>query len=112
MPVWTNRQPDWRDEVQQTIRLNGELAFTNASVLGAKIDSAHTHFSYSNLVWNLPDLSIAQARTKLELNGGEEDATKKYEWHIRGAVDPAAARPFLTDSNAERGFEMCIRDRS
>jgi hypothetical protein len=104
LPVWTNRQPDWRDEVQQTIRLNGELAFTNASVLGAKIDSAHTHFSYSNLVWNLPDLSIAQARTKLELNGGEEDATKKYEWHIRGAFDPESARPFLTASNAVRGF--------
>ncbi len=104
LPAWTNRQLDWRVEVQPTIRLDGELAFTNGTAFGAKIDSTCTHFHYSNLVWRLPDLAIAQAKTRLELEGGEDDATKSYRWHMRGAFDPETLRPFLTASNAVRGF--------
>jgi hypothetical protein len=104
LPPWTNRQPEWRGEVKPTIRLDGELAFTNGTAFGAKIDSASTHFGYSNLVWRLPDLAIAQAKTRLELEGGEDDATKNYRWHIRGAFDPETLRPFLTASNAARGM--------
>ena len=103
-PAWTNSQPDWRAEVQPSVRLDGELAFTNGLVLGAQIDSARTHFSYNSLIWNLPDLEITQAKTKLALSGSESDATKNYVWQISGAFDPAAIRPFLTASNAVRGF--------
>jgi hypothetical protein len=105
LPAWTNRQPDWRGEVQSTVRLGGELAFTNGTAFGAKIDAAGTHFGYSNLVWQLPDLAIAQAKTRLELEGGEDDATKHYRWHIRGAFDPETLRPFLTASNTARGLD-------
>ncbi|MGA3282954.1 MAG: AsmA-like C-terminal region-containing protein [Verrucomicrobiota bacterium] len=104
LPPWINHQPDWRGEVQPTIHLDGELAFTNGTAFGAKIDSAYTHFDYSNLVWQLPDLAIAQAKTRLELEGGEDDATKSYRWHIRGAFDLESLRPFLTASNAARGL--------
>jgi len=106
LPAWTNRQPDWRDEVQPTIRLNGELAFTNATAFGARIDSADARFTYSNLVWRLPAVTVAQSRTRLEISGGEDDATKDYRWHISGAFDPESARPFLTASNAVRGFGL------
>jgi hypothetical protein len=106
LPAWTNAQPDWNGEVRPTVRLNGELAFNNGKVLGAQIDSARMHFSYLDLVWQLPDLAVAQAKTRLEISGYEDDATKKYRWHIRGAIDPAAARPFFTASNAARGLEI------
>ena len=49
---------------------------------------------------------LSQAKTRLEISGYEDDATKKYRWHIRGAIDPAAARPFLAESNAARGLEI------
>ena len=104
LPPWTNRQWDWRGEVQPTVCLEGELAFTNGTAFGANLDSVYTHFDYSNLVWQLPDLAIAQAKTRLELAGGEDDATKNYLWHIRGAFDPETLRPFLTASNAVRGL--------
>jgi hypothetical protein len=106
LPAWTNRQPDWEDGVRPTVRLDGALAFTNGSVRGAAIDSANTHFSYSNLVWRLPDLALARAKTKLALSGGEDDTTRNYRWHIRGALDPEVVRPFLTASNAARGLEI------
>jgi hypothetical protein len=104
LPAWTNRQPDWRGEVQPTIQLLGELAFTNGTAFGAKIDSADAEFAYSNLVWRLPALAVVQSRTRLEISGSEDDATKDYRWHLSGAFDPAAIRPFLTASNAVRGF--------
>ena len=69
LPAWTNAQPDWNGEVRPTVRLNGEVAFTNATVMGAQIDSARTHFSYLDMVWQLPDLAVAQAKTRLEIGG-------------------------------------------
>ncbi len=106
LPAWTNRQPDWRDEVQPTIQLNGELAITNVRYSGVAIDLARTHFSYSNLLWQLPDLAVVKSKTRLKLSGGEDDATKDYHWRIRGVLDPEVVRPFLTTSNAIRGLEI------
>ncbi|MGH7976593.1 MAG: AsmA-like C-terminal region-containing protein [Limisphaerales bacterium] len=106
LPAWTNRQPDWRGEVQPTIHLKGALAITNGVFEGVPFDLARTHFSYSHLVWQLPNFAIAQGKTRLEINGSEDDATKNYRWHVRGAFDPDAIRPFLTASNAARGFEI------
>ena len=105
LPAWTNPQPDWRAEVQPTLKLNGELTLQDATVLGAKIDWAHTHFSYSNLLWQLPDLAVVKAKTRLALSGGEDDRSRVYRWHIRGQFDPEAIRPFLTASNAVRGLD-------
>ena len=106
LPAWTNRQPDWRAEVQPAIQLNGELAITNGRISGIMMDLVRTHFSYSNLVWQLPDLAVVKSKSRLELSGSEDDATKDYHWRIRGAFDPEAARPYLTASNAVRGFEL------
>jgi hypothetical protein len=106
LPAWTNRQPDWRAEVQPTSQLNGKLAITNGVFSGVAIDLVRTHFSYSNLLWQLPDLAVVKSKSRLKLSGGEDDATKDYHWQIRGALDPEVVRPFLTTSNAVRGFEI------
>ena len=57
-------------------------------------------------MWQLPDFAIAQAKTRLEINGSEDDSTKNYRWHVHGAFDPESLRPFLTASNAARGFAI------
>jgi hypothetical protein len=51
-------------------------------------------------------LVIAQARTRLELDGGGEDLTKFYHWRIHGMVEPEIVRPFLTTSNAIHGLDQ------
>ena len=92
--------------MQPTIQLRGELAITNGTTSGVTLDLVRTHFTYSNLVWGLPDLAVVKANSRLELSGGEDDATKDYHWRIRGALDPEIARPFLTTSNAQRGLAI------
>jgi hypothetical protein len=106
LPAWTNRAPDWPGEVQPTIFLDGELGFMNAAVHGLTLDSVHSHFSYSNLVWQLPDFALSQSKTKLELSGNEDEATKKFHLHLRGAIYPESARPFLTASNVTHAFDL------
>jgi hypothetical protein len=95
-PWWTNSQ--------QAVRLSGKLEFANGAILGAAIDSVRGHFSYSNLVWRVPDLTAAQSETWVELSGNEDDASKMYACHVRGAFNPEVMRPFLTTSNALRAF--------
>ena len=104
LPAWTNRQPDWRAEVEPTLRLLGELAFTNGSAFGANIDLARAQFACSNLIWQLPAATIAQSKTRLEMSGSADDATKDYRLHVGGAFDPESLRSFLTTSNAVRGL--------
>lgn len=104
LPAWTNRQPDLRAEVQPTIRLDGELALSNAAMNRIAFDFARAHFSYSNLVWQLPDLALAQGQTRLAVSGEENDRTREYRWRVRGAFAAATLRPLLTASNAVRGF--------
>ena len=35
--------------------------------MACTIDSARTHFSYSNLVWRLPDLAVVKSKSRLEI---------------------------------------------
>jgi hypothetical protein len=105
-PAWTNQAPDWRDEVLPTISLAGELGFTNGAIHNAPVDLVHSHFFYSNLVWQLPDFTLTQAKTKLELSGREGEATKNYRVHFHGSIDPESARPFLTASNTARIYQL------
>jgi hypothetical protein len=106
LPAWTNRQPDWRHDVQPTEQFTGKFSVANGAFRKIAFDSVQGHFSYSNLVWQLPDLALSQAKTRLELAGTENDATKDYHWHVRGALDPDTFRPWLVTSNAERVFNQ------
>jgi hypothetical protein len=104
LPAWAAGAADWRDDIEPTIVLAGSLAFTNAAAGGANIDSLQTQFAYSNMIWMLPDLRLAHAGTRLTLSGQEDERTKDFSARLAGTFDAASVRPFLTTSNAVRGF--------
>ena len=106
LPAWTNREPDWRREVQPTVRLAGEFAATNGTFRGIALDSARGSFSYSNLVWRLPDLAVTRPEGALALADVENDATKNYHWHVQGAIAPLALRPLFAANHAERAVDL------
>ncbi len=96
LPEWNNHSPDcWRTNVQPTIRLNGELAVTNAAYSGFALGEVRARFSYSNEIWTLPEAFISHPEGRLQISGAENDGTKDYQWHIRGAVSPDIIRPYL-----------------
>ncbi len=104
LPAWTNREPDWRGEVLPTLRLAGEFAVTNGAYLGVAADWAHSHFTYTNLVWHLPDLEAGRPDGRLRLAHVADDRTQEYYFQIHSTIDPGALRPLLT-TNAQGGFD-------
>ncbi len=104
LPAWTNLDVDWRTVVQPTVRLKGELAFTNGAIREETVDSLMAQFSYSNLVWQVPSLAFNQRMTRLEASGSEDDATKDFHCLIHGAFDPRSLRSFLPPDVTTRVF--------
>jgi hypothetical protein len=106
LPSWTNNASDWGDAVRTTLRLRGALAFTNAVVRGAPVDLAQAHFSRADRLWSMADLELVQGRTQLRLDGQISEATENFACRAAGTVDADSVRPFLTATNAVRGFEL------
>ncbi len=104
LPPWLSSPTNWRAEIEPTVAVGGSLALTNANVGKAKIDLLAAHFGVSNRVWTLSELRLEQGKTKLFLRGSEVDSTKDFSAHVAGFFDPNCLRPFLTTSNAVRGF--------
>ena len=105
LPAWTNCQPDWRGEVQPTIRLAGSFATTNGAFRGIAVGVALGNFSYSNLVWRLSSLIASRPDGVLALADVEDDRTKNFRWHVQGTLTPDAIRPLLAENHVEKALE-------
>lgn len=103
LPDWRTLNIDWRNDVQPTVQLKGDLALTNAGFKGLTFDRVHGYFSYSNEIWTLPDVVITRPEGQMSVTGTENDATRDYEWHLSGVFAPDSIQPFLTPK-ALRGF--------
>jgi AsmA-like C-terminal region len=105
-PAWTNLDVDWGVDLQPTLKLNGDLAFTDGTIQGVRVDSMAAQFSYSNLVWRVPLFDFEQFNTRLEASGSEDDATKEYHWTAHGTFDPETLSSFLPPTNATRVLRL------
>jgi hypothetical protein len=106
LPAWTNREPDWRAEVQPTLQLRGEVELEQGGTYRQiQVIAAHSHFSYSNLCWHLPDLSLTRPEGTLRAEHKANEDTKDFYWRISSTLDPAILRPLL-DEPAQRAFDL------
>ena len=102
LPAWTNRQPDWRAEVQPTLRLQAEFKVDHgAAYRGVPITAAQSHIFYSNMVWRLPDLIVTRPEGALEAVHQEDDRTKDFYFRISSTLDVRALRPLLEPKQQE-----------
>jgi hypothetical protein len=106
MPAWTNlANADWRGTVRPSIRLNGYFDVGDGSFRGIRFSSAHSHFSYSNLFWRLPDLVARRAEGQLRLAHISNEATRDYHFRIFSTIDPIALKPLLA-TNQYRIYDI------
>jgi hypothetical protein len=68
------------------------------------VDSIQTYFGCTNMTWSVSGLKLTQERTTLELSGEASEATGNFRCEVGGKLDSGSVRPFLTSSNAARGF--------
>lgn len=104
LPAWTNRAPDWRGEVQPTVRVDGEFeAPAGGAFRGVPVRSARAHFSLSNSVWRLPDLVAEGPGGRVGFSYTGDMRTHDYVFDVQARLDPNALRPLL-DAQAQRGL--------
>lgn len=104
LPAWTNRQPDWRAQVQPTLRLQGEINLERGGAFRTvPVAAFHSHFSYSNLLWRLPDLTVRRPEGRIE--AFHESGEQAYYWRIHSTVDVNSLRPLL-QTNGQRGLDL------
>jgi hypothetical protein len=106
LPAWTNRQPDWRAEIQPTLRVQGQFqAPQGGAYKEVSVSSLQGHFSYSNQCLRLPDLLLTRPEGQLVASYSDDALTKQFYCRVAGSLDPRAARPFL-DPDEQGGLDF------
>ena len=106
LPAWTNFSKSWRDNPAPAVSVRGELAFTNAVVRGLKLDEVRSHFSYADLLLEVPDLTVAQGRTRLRLSGQESATTDNFHFLLTGQLDEATVSGLMPSEEAVHGLAV------
>lgn len=104
LPAWTNPAPDWRVEVQPTLRLRAEFAVGRGAYRGVAVESATGQVTYTNLLWHLPELVLTRPEGRARLEHWAHDRTKDYYWRGEAWADPKALRPVL-EAEAQQGLD-------
>jgi hypothetical protein len=104
LPAFTNQHPDWHAEVQPTLRLQGEFKVSQGTFRGIPATSAQSHFTYSNMVWDLPDLIATRPEGWVQAAHRADDKTKDFYWRFHSTIDPTCTRALLEPKH-QRAFE-------
>ncbi len=105
LPAWTNSAPDWRGEVQPSLRLAGIFSVTNGSYRGLPVDSAVGSFNYTNLLWHLPNVRLKRPEGAVDLEFTSTDQGSRQTFKFVSTIDPQILRP-LFPTNATRVFDL------
>jgi hypothetical protein len=105
LPAWTNRQPDWRTEVQPTLATAGEFSLEGGAYRQVRVVSVRSHFIYSNLCLQLPDLALVRPEGRIFASHTADERSTNYYWRIDSTVDLHIFRHLL-DPSARKGFDL------
>jgi hypothetical protein len=105
LPGWTDRHPDWRNDVKPTVELSGRFQLGNFEFRGMPAAAAHSSIAYSNEVWRLPDLVVTRPEGTLELALESNERNQDYYFRVHSAIDPRIVRPLL-DPRQQRAFDL------
>ena len=106
LPAWTNREPDWRAEVQPTLQLQGEFKLRQGGAYrGVEIRGLQSHVTCSNQVWHLPDLTVQRPEGTLEAAMEGDERTGDFYARVSSTLDPRFVRPLL-DRQQQEGVDL------
>ena len=96
LPAWTNTPPRWREEILPTLAVTGQFAVGEGAYRGVTFRSASTPFSFSNMIWRLPDLLISRPEGAIHADYLADQRTQDFQCRLRSQIDPASVKPLLS----------------
>jgi hypothetical protein len=101
LPEWSNPRPDWREEVQPTLRMSGRFQVNApASYRGVEVASGSSHFTYSNRCWHLPNLLVTRPEGNLQAEHMAWERTHDFYWKFQSTIDVRGLLPLLGTNSA------------
>ena len=108
LPAWTNRTADWGEEILPSLNLSGHFNIEHGgSCRGIPILTAQSHFTYSNLVWRLPDMVATRPEGRIEGEHEANDRTHDFLFRFDSGIDVKAARVLLP-TNEQSVLDMFV----
>jgi hypothetical protein len=106
LPPWTNRPPDWLDQMRPTLSLQGQIKLEHGGAYrGLSISNAQVHVAYSNLVLRVPNLTVTRPEGRLEATQETDERTKDFYLRVYSTLDLTAALPLL-DSQVQAAVNL------
>ena len=106
LPAWTNREPNWRAEVQPTLRLQGEVKLERGGAYReVEVSGLQSQVEYSNGVWRLPELTVLRPEGTLDAALEGDEQTGDFHARVSSTLDPKFLRPLL-DAEQQRGLDL------
>ena len=106
LPAWTNREPDWRAEVQPTLQLQGEVKLRHGGAYrGVEVSALQSHVACSNRVWRLQDLTVLRPEGTLEAAIEGDEVTGDFYARVSSTLDLRMVRPLL-DEEQQKGLDL------
>lgn len=106
LPEWIDRPADWLLEMRPSLQLAGALAVTNGTYLDLHVDWVTTHFSYSNLAWQVPDFELGRPEGRLRVSHRGNEPKQEYYFQVHSSLDPQLVLPLL-GAEVRRGIDLC-----
>ncbi|MSU35878.1 MAG: hypothetical protein EXS36_12400 [Pedosphaera sp.] len=105
LPAWTNRTPDWRGEVQPTVRLSGDFRGKNITFRGLPADRGQGRFTYANRIWHLPSVLVERPEGRLEFGYTGDDQSQNYHFSGVSSLDLRIVRSLLEQETHRRAMD-------
>ena len=95
LPRWDPSQLLWPGDLRPSLYLDGHFDVGEGTFLRVPLSGASSHFTYSNMCWHLPDLTVSSPDGALHLEHRNNDRTGEFLWHVEGGIDPTPAMILL-----------------
>jgi hypothetical protein len=106
LPPWTNRAPDWVDEIVPSLELRGRFQAGEGAYRGVSFTSAQSPISLTNSAWHISDLKVTRPEGTLEGQYTFDTDTHQFHGQVRSTIDAKAVRPWLEKEEPQRALDF------
>lgn len=100
LPHWNDPQPDWRNDVLPSLRLQGRFEVGAGSFKTVPFTHATSSASFDGAWWILPDLRTERPEGRQDIAVHYHQLSKLYRVDARGEVFPPVLKPILGPHSA------------